>query len=196
MKNTFALPVWVPRVKPYLIRNLYEGDAQGCLDPDLLDEVGWALYSRCDSFLLSDEAKKGRARCPACGGLVLHTSQRKELLRCSCGWECPWQVYRETIKNQQLDGGPEVIALFREYIDAFPTANKPAEKMLLIDTLIHGFHHFLRSGRARRPVGINLIDGHLEFILDFLDRLSYGFSSTSGLPETHKEWREKAYRKF
>jgi hypothetical protein len=34
------LPTWALRVKPYLIRRLYESDAQGMLDSDLLEEVG------------------------------------------------------------------------------------------------------------------------------------------------------------
>jgi len=109
----------------------------------------------------------------------------------SCGWECPSQVYLDTIKNQQLDGGPEVIALFQQYINAFSKAKEPAEKMLIIDGLIHGFHHFLRSGRTRRPVGINLIDGHLEFVVNFLDHLSYGTGSTPGTQQTFEAWREK-----
>jgi hypothetical protein len=192
MKETFLLPTWAPRLKAYRIRRLYESDAQGRLDLTLLDEVGWALYSRCDSFLQADEAKKGRVRCPVCSSTVTHGSQSKERMHCpSCGWECTFQAYLGSIRNQQLDGGPEVIALFQEYNDAFPKAKEPAEKMLLIDGLIHGFHHFLRSGRTRRPVGINLIDGHLEFVLDFLDHLSYGPDSTPGLQQNFETWRKR-----
>ena len=194
MKEAYILPVWAPRVKPFLIRRLYEGDAQGLLDPDLLDEVGWALYSRCDSFLLAAEANRGRLRCPVCQAPVLREAQPKEKLHCTaCGWECTFQAYLKTFKNQQLDGGPEVAALFREYTQKFPKGEDPAAKMLLIDGLIHGFHHFLRSGRTRRPVGINLISGHLEFVVDFLDHLSVGPGSTSGVQETQAAWREKIH---
>jgi hypothetical protein len=49
-------------VKPYLIRRLYENDASGMLDAELLDKVGWALYSRCDSFIAAEAARKGQAR--------------------------------------------------------------------------------------------------------------------------------------
>lgn len=192
MQTPTPLPNWSPRVKPYLIRQLYESDAQGRLDEQLADEVGWALYSRCDSFLRAQAAQHGRVICPVCGSLVLHSRRAKEVLRCAaCGWECPVRAYLDTIKNQQLDGGPEVAALFQEYLDAFPKAKEPAEKMLCIDGLIHGFHHFLTSGRTRRPVGINLIDGHLEFVVDFLDHLSHGPGSTPGTQETHAAWREK-----
>jgi hypothetical protein len=194
MKIAIRLPAWAPRVKPYLIRRLYESDAQGRLDEELVDEVGWALYSRCDSFLQAVAAHQGRVICPVCGNPVFHRRQANVRMRCAaCGWECTVRAYLETLKNQQLSGGPEVAALFQDYIDKFPTAKDPPEKMVLIDRLIHGFHHFLTSGRTRRPVGINLIDGHIEFVLDFLDHLSYGPGSTAGTQETHAAWRENIY---
>jgi predicted RNA-binding Zn-ribbon protein involved in translation (DUF1610 family) len=194
MKSSLILPTWAPRVKPYRVRRLYESDAQGLLDPDLVDDVGWALYSRCDSFIAAIAARKGRVLCPVCKNVVLDGEKHGALLRCSaCGWECPYRAYMDTIKNAQLNGGPEVVGLFQEYLDRFPKAKEPPEKMLLIDGLIHGFHHFLGSGRVgrRRPVGINLLDGHLEFVILFLDRLTYGPGSTPGLEETRDGWREK-----
>ena len=192
MKEPVHLPTWAPRVKPYLIRQLYENDAQSLLDRTLMDKVGWALHARCDSFLLAREASQGRVHCPACGTTIQHDLRPKRILCCpTCEWSCAWKDFAETIRNQQLHGGPEVIALFQACVDQFPKAKTPTEKMLLIDGLIHGFHHYLRSGRTRRPVGINLIDGHLEFVIDFLDRLSTGPGSTPGLQQTQAEWRER-----
>ena len=190
-----SLPTWHPRVKAYQIRRLYESDAQGALDTSLLDEVGWALYSRCDSFLLAAEAYRGSVRCPQCRTPVPRHVQPKEILRCSaCGWECAYRAYTESMKDQQLAGGPEVVALFQQYLDAFPKAKAPAEKMLLIDGLIHGFHLFLRSGRAGRPVAINLIAGHQEFVVNFLDHLSCGPASTPGVQESMEEWQKKVHK--
>jgi|WetSurMetagenome_2_1015567.scaffolds.fasta_scaffold555367_1 hypothetical protein len=190
-----SLPTWPPRVKPYLIRQLYESDAQGALDADLLDEVGWALYSRCDSFLLAQEAFRGSVRCPQCRTPVPRQVQPKEILRCpACGWECAHRAFMESLKDQQLSGGPEVVALFQGYLDAFPKAKAPAEKMLLIDGLIHSFHLFLRSGRPGRPVAINLINGPQEFVINFLDHLSAGPASTPGVQESMQEWRKKMHK--
>jgi hypothetical protein len=192
VSDSFILPTWAPRVKPYRIRQLYESDAAGCLDDELLDQVGWALYARCSSFIKACEARQGRAPCPVCGAAVSHGLKPKEILHCpACGWECTWRAYSDTIRNQQLDGGPEVIALFQQFMDTFPKAIEPAQKMLLIDALIHGFHHFLTSGQTRRPVGINLISGHLDFVVDFLDHLSYSPGSTPGTHQNLEEWREK-----
>jgi len=192
MSPSQILPTWAPRVKPYLIRRLYERDAQRLCDEDLLNEVARALYSRCESFIIAMEAGHGRARCPVCGTMVFHTFQAKEILHCTkCGWECTWQDYAKTIRNQQLNGGPEVVGLFQDYIAQFPKVHLPTEKMLLIDMLIHGFHHFLRSGRTRRPVAVNLIDGNLEFVVYFLDRLTYGPGNTPGLQQNRVEWQKK-----
>jgi hypothetical protein len=191
MKKTYTLPSFAPRIKAHKIRRLYESDASGLLDAELLNDVGWALHARCDSFLDANLARSGRLRCPVCRELVAANIQSKESLRCACGWECTYRAYMDAIRNQQLDGGPEVIALFQQYRDSFPKIKENNEKMLAIDGLIHGFHHFLRSGRTRRPVGINLIDGHLDFIIDFLDQLSIGPASTPGLWQTQQDWREK-----
>ena len=197
MKPPVVIPTSAPRVKPHLIRHLYESDAQGIEDEELLDDVGWRLFSRCQSFLQADQACKGRAPCPACGELVLHGLRKNDLLHCAaCGWECPWGDYLKTIRNQQLNGGPEVVALFQDFVDTFPQARKPAEKMLQIDLLIHGFHHYLRSGRTRRPVGVNLIDGDLQFVIEFLDQLTYGPGSTPGVQQNRDEWRENIHSHF
>jgi len=182
MRKTAAiLPTWAPRVKPNLIRRLYESDALGIYDEELLNEVGWRLYSRCLSFIQAMQATQGRVVCPVCEGTVLHGLRAKDIPHCTaCGWECTWKDYSKTIQKQQLNGGPEVVALFQDFTDRFPGAQKPPDKMLLIDQLIHGFHHFLRSGRTRRPVGVNLIDGNLQSVIECLDQLTYGSGSTSG----------------
>ncbi len=61
-----------PRVNPSLIRRLYEVDAKGIVDEDLIDKVGYALYARCQSILEATEAHAGRVKCPECGASVIH----------------------------------------------------------------------------------------------------------------------------
>src|SRR5260370_18584882 len=60
---------WEPRVPGLRIRRLYETDARGIRDEVLLDEVAYALYSRCESILTVTEAVRGRVKCPRCGTL-------------------------------------------------------------------------------------------------------------------------------
>jgi hypothetical protein len=38
---------WARRGSRHKVRRLYESDAQGLLDTDLLDEVGYGMYARC-----------------------------------------------------------------------------------------------------------------------------------------------------
>jgi ribosomal protein L37AE/L43A len=183
-------PAWAPRLKQSLIRRLYEADAQGIHDDELLDEVGWGLRARCESFITAVEAARGRVKCPECGQVVLHQPGADEILRCSgCGWEMAWRAYFKTFQHKQLSGAEAVLALFGEFVAQFPAARTPQEKMLLIDRLIHGFHYNLQFGFTR-AAGVNLIEGNYHEVVDFLDRLTYGEGSTPGTRAARAEWRE------
>lgn len=186
-----ALPQWAPRVKQAHIRRLYELDAQGICDEELLDEVGWSLLARCESFIEAVDATRRQVRCPGCGATILRTKVPEEVLRCAaCGWELPWSAYHKTIQHKQLSGADPVLELFRGYIEGFRRAKHPRQKMLLIDQLLHGFHWNGRFG-ATRAVAVNLIEGRYKDVLNFLDRLSYGEASTPGMDATLTEWRAR-----
>jgi hypothetical protein len=188
------LPQWAPRVPQRAIQRLYESDAQGIYDEELIDEVAWALYARCRSFIQAVEAVRGRAPCPVCGAVVEHHAGRDEVLRCACGWALPWTEYFRTIQHKQLSGAEPVLALFGGYMEQLATAEGPRQKMLLIDQLIHGFHYFLAQSETTRPTGVNLIEGNMHEVIAFLHRLSYGEGSTPGMRETHATWREQIAR--
>ena len=181
-------PEWAPRISQQDIRRLYEDDARGIRDDELLDEVGYGLLARCESFIAAVEAVRGRARCPRCGAIVEHGARRDELLQCQCGWELLWRDYFATIQHKQLSGAEPVIELFRYYVKTFPSRATAKEKMLAIDALIHGFHYFLNTGGPTRPVAVNLIEGRLYEVIGFLDELTYGPRSTGGLAQQKQEW--------
>jgi DNA-directed RNA polymerase subunit RPC12/RpoP len=65
---------WARRVSREKIRRLYELDAQGILDEELLDDVGFTLLLRCRDIITIDEARSGRVKCPRCA------SQRKRTI--------------------------------------------------------------------------------------------------------------------
>lgn len=181
---------WAPRVSQQLIQRLYEDDAQGLQDEELINEVGWTLLARCDSFIRAVEATQGKVRCPSCDGLILHHNQPDEILHCPvCGWEIPWQDYFKTIQHKQLSGAEPVLFFFRDFIMRFPKAKEPAEKIFLIDQLIHGFHWNSHDNGPTCTTAVNLISGGYHEVVDFLDRLSYGPSSTPGLSQTRQQWR-------
>jgi hypothetical protein len=191
MSTQGDLPEWAPRVSQQDIRRLYEDDARGIHDDELLDEVGYGLLARCESFIAAVEAVRGRALCPRCGAMVEHSVRKDELLQCPCGWELLWCDYFATIQHKQLSGAEPVLDLFRHYVRTFPSCTTARAKMLAIDALIHGFHYFFKTGGPTRPVAVNLIEGRLNEVIDFLDELTYGPQSADGLIQKKQEWDEK-----
>lgn len=183
---------WAPRVKQALIRRLYEMDARGIQDEELIDDIGWRLYERCLSFIAAVEAVHGRARCPGCGSIITHDCQPETVLHCAqCGWETTWAAYFRTIQHKQLSGNEVIVAFFQDFVDRFPGAQTPREKMALIDLLIHRFHWNIRYQGNTRAAGVNLIEGNYHEVVEFLDHLSCGEGSTPGVRETWKEWRDQ-----
>ena len=92
-------------------------------------------------FVTAVDAVHGRVKCPSCGQVVLHQGAPDEVLRCThCGWQTTWLTYFRSLQHKQLSGADAVLALFREFMARFPSAQSRREKMLLIDALIHGFH--------------------------------------------------------
>jgi hypothetical protein len=181
------LPKWAPPVPQRLIRRLYQTDAEGIYDDELIDEVGYRLLARCESFIAANRARAGEVACPRCA----ETVRREELLRCQCGWELPWSDYFKTIQHRQLSGAEPVLSLFRDFVRSFPSARTPREKVLLIDRLIHGFHWHQNREVWTRPVAVNLIEGRMGPVVAFLDELTYGENSTPGTREKFVEWDEK-----
>ena len=183
-----APPTWAPRVSQQEIRRLYETDARGIYDEDLINEVGYGLLARCQSSLTAAEAVAGRALCPRCARVVTHAGRSSDLLSCKCGWELTWGEYFETIQHKQLLGAEPVLEQFRSFVRMFPQARTPQEKTILIDQLIHGFHWYYKTHTPTRPVAVNLIEGRLSDVVAFLENLSCGDASTAGLAENYAQW--------
>ncbi len=186
------LPTWAPRVPKHKIRRLYELDAQGIIDDDLIDDVGYGLWARGKAFITACAAVRGEVVCPACGAILHRAGHDKtQVMVCGCRWSLSWGDYFETIQRKQLSGAEPVLALFGSYVDRFPEATTPRARMLLIDELLHGFHWYYKTGTPTRPVAINLIEGRLSDVIDFLDTLTYGSGSTPGLRDRKAEWDER-----
>src|SRR5262245_29932156 len=176
-------PHWHPRVPRQQIRRLYENDARGILDEDLVAEVGIALYLRCQSILLATEAHEGRAACPRCDEMIPHDWNKSMVLTCTgCGWQTTWGAYFKTYQDKSLHGGGAVFA-FRAYVEEYPKADSARLRWLLVDRLIHVFHHELR-GTPVRPAACNLIGGKWHEVEALLNDLAYGEGST---PEARQE---------
>lgn len=187
MSERESIPTWAPRVKQREIQRLYETDARGIYDEALIDEVGYGLLARCQSFIEANEARAGKVRCPRCSATV----GREEILRCDCGWELTWGEYFKTIQHVQLSGAEPVLEQFRAFVGDFPTLRTLPEKMLAIDRLLHGFHWYYKTNTPTRPVAVNLIEGRLGDVVAFLERLTYGDHGTPGVRENYAQWDEK-----
>jgi Zn ribbon nucleic-acid-binding protein len=185
---------WAPRVHPNKLKRLYELDAQGILDDDLIDEVGYTLYSRCQSILHVSDAMNGKVHCPQCDTIILHqTNDSADVLACpTCGWEARWGAYYNTYRTQELGAGGAV-DIFHDFMAQWERVRTSREKMVLIDQLIHRWHWETQHQRPKfglgRPTGVNLIEGNKQQVLALLDTLTYGAGSTTDTQTTKAAWR-------
>lgn len=188
---------WAPKVPQRKIRRLYELEAKGIIDEELIDEVAYALYARCESILTVTEASRGRVKCPVCGNIILRkvlgNGSRDEILECDrCSWRITWGDYHKTYNKKQLHGG-NAVEIFRNFVKTLPRAARPQEKMLLIDRLLHEFHTFHKGNSVyyTRPVAANLIEGTMTEVIRFLDELTYGAESPTERRTVKETWRRR-----
>jgi len=183
---------WAPRVPQHSIRRLYATDALGIVDEELLDEVAYGLYSRCQSILTVTQAAEGKVQCPVCEYVIVrqNLADNQEVIRCpTCSWQIIWDQYFKSYQHKQLHGGGAVDA-FRAYVEQFPQAQAPRARMLLIDRLIHAVHWELTQ-RPTRPAAVNLIEGNMHTVSRLLEDLAYGEQSTPGMQENQAVWLDK-----
>jgi hypothetical protein len=189
MDRSNAMIRWAAKVPQWKIRRLYETDARGIIDDERIDEVGWALWERCDSILTVTAAHHGLVRCLACGNDIERQQNppADESIICgACGWQISWQTYHQSYRGKQLFGA-NAVDVFKAYHQAFPQAQGASARMLLIDQLIHAFHVALTE--IGRPAAANLIEGSLAEVIQFLDTLTSSGASATGVGASQPAWR-------
>ena len=167
-------PEWSPRVRMEKLRKLYQNDARGIVDEELLDDVGITLYCRCESILDASDAVLGKVHCPGCATIIVRTSSdQHEQIRCAkCGWTIRWIDYQKSYQHKDLWGGGFADAM-REFMARWESRPAAREKMLLIDRLIHLWHwQFSDERDATRPAAPTFIEGSRKEVIKFLDELS------------------------
>lgn len=184
---------WAPRLRRSRLYQIYKNDALGAVDEELIAAVGFDLLQRCRSILMVSSARE--LDCPRCGLRITSPqrwSRERPILCPSCGWSATYGQFRDSWRKQDLIGG-NAVRVFQSFVDSYPAARSAAERMVLIDQLIHAFHSFNKGRTTGRPVAGMLIEGSFGEVMEFLDRLSYGDRTTPALEATHKAWKETLY---
>jgi len=182
---------WSPRVSQQKIRLLYEKDAKGIIDEELIDDVAFSFFMRCQDIMTVTEASQGKVKCIKCENIILHKWNKEETLKCkSCSWETTWGTYFKSYQRKQLHGGTALHA-FENFVAKLPKARSPEEKMILIDQLIHEAHQWADAKYKEpvftRPAAVNIIKGKMREVMLFLDQLSRNQERN----ETHNKWAER-----
>jgi hypothetical protein len=200
---------WPNRIDPLKIRRLYESDARGMLDRELLDDVGYGLYVRCQAILEAAEAWQGRVQCWNCDNTIprrqgkvvnyrghgpTRTGGDEEQLVCEqCGWQITWASYRKSLSGQAMGGTGREDAL-HTFVERWPAARTPQAKLLQIDALIHAFHCW-DGTTIGSLVGASVIRATAEQVMALLDELAYGPQSTPGTQDTRQRWMARVEAK-
>jgi len=183
--NTFH---WAVKVSRRDIKRLYDSDANGLLDEDLLDQIMFTIHARVvDMFEVREAQTFGRVTCRNCGARVVQpfymgSRNRDVALACDqCGWQTTCREYLASYSGKDLLPGSRA-DLFQEFLDRFPAAHTPQEKILLLDWLIHSFH--IQSGVSNRLVAMNVISGTRNQLIELLTSLA---ATGEGQP-VKEEW--------
>jgi len=184
-------------VPKWKIRKLYESEASGLLDEELLDDVGISLYLRCQSILTVGQAQRGQVQCPRCSNAGRNTvierrsHGKEEVLKCpQCSWRATWGEYLGTYQGKQLSEGGAG-AYLRAFVTRYEHAKTPTRKLLAIDRVIHEFHYNAVESlrRPTRAACVNLIGGRLTDVVAFLNDLTYGEQTDKRVLKTRDAWR-------
>ncbi len=182
---------WSPRVSQQKILLLYEKDAKGIIDEELIDDIAFSFFVRCQDIITVTDASLGRVKCIRCGNLIFHKGKKEEILGCkNCLWETNWGTYLKSYQKKQLHGGG-ALDVFKNFIVKLPKARTPEEKMILIDQLIHEAHQWTDAKSQgpvfTRPAAVNIIKGKMKEVMLFLDQLS----RSKKRKKSHDIWKKK-----
>jgi len=99
--------------------------------------------------------------------------------------------YSASYKGQTLHGLGALPEL-KEYVGRYPLLKTYAEKMRMIDFLIHTLHGNMNA-EPSRPTAANVIEGNAGEIANLIFTLAYGDKSIAS-SEALDEWLEKFNR--
>jgi len=178
---------WTPRVDSEKVARLYESEARGLLDEELLEDVALSIYCRLQSVTIATTAALGRVECPCCLEI---TPRESEVIQCpQCGWQVLWSEYFASYHAKHLIWGGAFPAV-RDYMDGYLAARTTRDKLMLIDRFIH-FCHWEMIRNPGRPAATMVLEGKQWQVLELIERLAYSDASASELVEERRHWQEK-----
>ena len=174
---------WAARVRQAWIWQLYQADASGAPDEELLPKTGWALLARVENILM---VRRGELTCPRCGTVFRLDPNAETLQICpaDCGWGCTRADFHASWRHQDLMA-QNALEAFETFARLYPLAQTPEERMFRIDRLLHAFHWDSKFNLPNRSAANNLIEGSHNEVVAMLDRLSSAKPSPENL-----EWRK------
>lgn len=163
---------WAPMLPTAKLIRLYEANAAGLLDDELLDDVGWRLWDR-----LSDVVRvtRGRVHCPDCRAEFQVRERNREPdqpVPCpTCGWSITSRAWHRSWEHRDLNGPcPE----FEPFVDAWPNARTIRDRMLLIDGVVHALHVASRDDLPGNFAARNFLEGSRPKVVALLEELAHG----------------------
>jgi hypothetical protein len=169
---------------------LYQSEAAGLLDEELLEEVGTGFYARCETIKQVTERL-----CPNCSGVIqgaFDGNDPDRQLSCPhCQWISKWKYYHRSYKRERIHGG-RAYKYFLAYLEEYPLCKTARDKMLAIDRLIHYLHEDIDEERSVTPAAMNLVQGKRNEITEFIESLAY----SDNMPEQNRGLRNELFRKM
>jgi len=166
---------WAPPLPTHKLVSLYEANAAGLLDDDVLDDVGWRIWDRLSDVI---RVSSGKVRCPACGTefqVRTPESSPDEIVGCpGCAWEVTPRSWHKSWEHRDLNGHCDE---FERYVRAWPTARHVRERMLLIDAVVHSLHMSSRDDSPGNFAARNFLEGTRPKIVALLEELALGSGS-------------------
>jgi len=151
---------------------LYEANAVGLADDELLDDVGWRLWERLRDVLL---VTSGKVRCPQCGvDFQVRTPDHPldDPVRCpGCDWQVTPRAWHKSWEHRDLNGRCDE---FEHYVNQWPTARTTSQRMLLVDAVVHALHVSSRRDSPGNFAARNFLEGSRPKIVALLDELADG----------------------
>ena len=163
---------WAPPLPASRLVRLYEANASGLLDDEVVDDVGWRIWERLSDVIRVTE---GRVRCPECTTeFEVRAPGRApdDLAKCpSCVWSITPTEWHKSWEHRDLNGHcPE----FQRFVDLWPTTRPLRERMVLIDAVVHALHVASRDDIPGNFAARNFLEGSRPKIVALLDELAYG----------------------